>query len=104
MFERLGRRVFTRRKRVLVVGLCVLLLGGIWGGSVSKRLSSGGYYDPQQRIGPRRLTPSTTCSDVPAFDATVLFIADGDITAPVPSAAITGRTDGATARPQSTAT
>ena len=46
MFERLGVRVFARRKRVLIAGLVLLILGGLWGGSVSKHLSSGGYYDP----------------------------------------------------------
>jgi len=72
---------------VLVVGLCVLLLGGIWGGSVSKLLSSGGYYDPSSE-SVRAADVITHALGVPASDATVLFVAGDDITAPGPSAAV----------------
>ena len=88
MFERLGRRVFARRKRVLIVGVCVLLLGGIWGGAVSKRLSSGGYYDPHSE-SVRAGDAINHVLGVPSSDATVLFTADSDITAPASAAAIT---------------
>ena len=72
MFERLGVRVFAHRKRVLIAGLVLLVLGGLWGGSVSKHLSSGGYYDPHSEsvaAGNDILHKL----DVPAQDAIVLF-------------------------------
>src|SRR5450755_3518000 len=72
MFERLGAWVFGRRKAVLLVWLAVLVLGGLWGGSVSKRLSSGGYYDPQSE-SVKAGTEITHTLGVPETDAIVLF-------------------------------
>jgi uncharacterized membrane protein YdfJ with MMPL/SSD domain len=72
MFERLGARVFARRKRVLIVGLVLLILGGLWGGSVSKHLSSGGYYDPHSE-SVRAGNDIQHKLDVPTQDAVVLF-------------------------------
>ena len=72
MFERLGARVFARRKRVLIVGLVLLILGGLWGGSVSKHLSSGGYYDPHSE-SVRAGNDIQHKLDVPTQDAIVLF-------------------------------
>ncbi|HEY5050210.1 MAG TPA: MMPL family transporter [Acidothermaceae bacterium] len=87
MFERLGVRVFARRKRVLIVGLVLLILGGLWGGSVSKHLSSGGYYDPhsesvmagndiQHKLG------------VPTQDAIVLFTSRQPVSDPTVQQAV----------------
>ncbi len=87
MFARLAAVVFARRKLVLLVGLVAILAAGAWGGSVTKRLSGGGYYDPhsesvaaandiQHKLG------------VPASDATVLFTSQRPITDPQVGAAI----------------
>jgi RND superfamily putative drug exporter len=43
---RLGEFAVKRRRLVLVVGIVLLLLGGVIGGSVAKRLSNGGFDDP----------------------------------------------------------
>ena len=72
MFERLGAWVFGRRKAVLLVWLAVLVLGGLWGGSVSKRLSSGGYYDPHSE-SVKAGNEITHTLGVPETDALVLF-------------------------------
>src|SRR5450631_1123738 len=72
MFERLGAWVFGRRQAVLLVGLAVLVLGGLWGGSVSKRLSSGGYYDPHSE-SVKAGNEITHTLGVPETDAIVLF-------------------------------
>ena len=72
MFERLGVRVFARRKRVLIVSLLLLILGGLWGGSVSKHLSSGGYYDPNSE-SVKAGNDINNKLDVPTQDAVVLF-------------------------------
>jgi uncharacterized membrane protein YdfJ with MMPL/SSD domain len=72
MFERLGARVFSRRTRVLFVSLAVLILAGLWGGSVSKHLSSGGYYDPHSE-SVKAGNDIIHKVDVPATDAIVLF-------------------------------
>jgi uncharacterized membrane protein YdfJ with MMPL/SSD domain len=81
MFERLGVRVFGRRKRVLVVGLLLLILGGLWGGSVSKHLSSGGYYDPNSE-SVRAGYDINHKLDVPTQDAVVLFTSQQPISDP----------------------
>ena len=72
MFERLGVRVFARRKRVLIVSLLLLILGGLWGNSVSKHLSSGGYYDPNSE-SVKAGNDINNKLDVPTQDAVVLF-------------------------------
>ncbi len=72
MFERLGSAVYAHRKAVLLVGLIVIVLAGVWGGSVTKRLSGGGYYDP----GSQSVIAANDIKDklgVPSSDATVLF-------------------------------
>jgi uncharacterized membrane protein YdfJ with MMPL/SSD domain len=81
MFERLGVRVFARRKRVLIVGLLLLILGGLWGGSVSKHLSSGGYYDPHSE-SVRAGDDINHKLDVPTQDAIVLFTSQQPISDP----------------------
>jgi uncharacterized membrane protein YdfJ with MMPL/SSD domain len=93
MFERLGARVFSRRKVVLVVGLILLVLGGVWGGSVSKLLSSGGYYDPHSE-SVKAGNDITHKLDVPAVDAIVLFtstqsVSDPAVRGPIESALAT---------------
>ena len=92
MFERLGARVFARRKVVLVVGLIVLVLGGVWGGSVSKLLSSGGYYDPHSE-SVKAGDDITHKLDVPAVDAIVFFTS----TTPVSDPAVRGLIESALA-------
>jgi uncharacterized membrane protein YdfJ with MMPL/SSD domain len=92
MFERLGARVFGRRKVVLVVGLILLVLGGAWGGSVSKLLSSGGYYDPHSE-SVKAGDDITHKLDVPAVDAIVLFTS----TKPVSDPAVKGQIESALA-------
>lgn len=81
MFERLGAAVFARRRFVLVLGLVVMVAAGLWGGSVGKRLSSGGYYDPHSE--------SVVAADqiknvlgVPSDDVTVLFASKTRVTDP----------------------
>jgi RND superfamily putative drug exporter len=72
VFERLGGAVHRRRKAVLLVGLVVIVLAGLWGGSVTKRLSGGGYYDPNSES----VIAANDIKDklhVPSSDATVLF-------------------------------
>jgi RND superfamily putative drug exporter len=81
MFERLGVRVFARRKRVLIAGLVLLILGGLWGGSVSKHLSSGGYYDPHSE-SVRAGNDIQHKLDVPTDDAVVLFTSQQPISNP----------------------
>ncbi|HEY0871512.1 MAG TPA: MMPL family transporter [Acidothermaceae bacterium] len=81
MFERLGARVFNRRKRVLIVSLALLILGGLWGGSVSKHLSSGGYYDPHSE-SVKAGNDINHKVDVPTVDAIVLFTATTPVTNP----------------------
>jgi uncharacterized membrane protein YdfJ with MMPL/SSD domain len=87
MFEGLGRVVVARRRLVLAVGLVVIVAAGLWGGSVGKRLSSGGYYDPHSE--------SVVASDyikndlgVPSDDATVLFTSTQPVTDPAVAGAI----------------
>src|SRR3954469_18845121 len=43
---RLGQFAVRRRRLVLVLGLLLLLVAGVVGGSVQKRLSNGGFDDP----------------------------------------------------------
>ncbi len=81
MFERLGVRVFAHRKRVLIVGLLLLILGGLWGGSVSKHLSSGGYYDPHSE-SVKAGDDINHKLDVPTQDAIVLFTSQQPISDP----------------------
>jgi uncharacterized membrane protein YdfJ with MMPL/SSD domain len=81
MFERLGARVFARRKVVLIVGLVLLVLGGLWGGSVSKLLSSGGYYDPHSE-SVKADNDITHKLQVPAVDAIVLFTSTAQVSDP----------------------
>ena len=81
MFERLGVRVFAHRKRVLIAGLVLLILGGLWGGSVSKHLSSGGYYDPHSE-SVRAGNDIQHKLDVPTQDAVVLFTSQQPISDP----------------------
>jgi uncharacterized membrane protein YdfJ with MMPL/SSD domain len=81
MFERLGVRLFARRKRVLIAGLLLLVLGGLWGGSVSKHLSSGGYYDPHSE-SVRAGNDINHKLDVPTQDAIVLFTSAQPISDP----------------------
>jgi uncharacterized membrane protein YdfJ with MMPL/SSD domain len=87
MFERLGVRVFARRKRVLVAGLVLLILGGLWGGSVSKHLSSGGYYDPHSE-SVRAGNDIQHKLDVPTQDAVVLFTSEQSMSDPTVEHAI----------------
>ncbi|HET9186654.1 MAG TPA: MMPL family transporter, partial [Acidothermaceae bacterium] len=88
MFERLGGAVHARRKVVLLVGLIVILLAGLWGGSVTKRLSGGGYYDPHSES----VIAANDIKDklgVPSSDATVLFTsANAPVTDPQVAASI----------------
>jgi len=72
VFERLGGAVYRRRKVVLLLGLIVIVLAGMWGGSVTKRLSGGGYYDPNSEsvIAANDIKDKLS---VPSSDATVLF-------------------------------
>ncbi len=90
MFERLGGAVYARRKVVLLVGLVVIVLAGMWGGSVTKRLSAGGYYDPNSES----VTAANDIKDnlgVPSSDATVLFTsANKPVTDPQIAASIEG--------------
>jgi uncharacterized membrane protein YdfJ with MMPL/SSD domain len=81
MFEHLGGWVFARRKAVLLVGLVVLVLAGLWGGSVSKRLSSGGYYDPHSE-SVRAGNEITHALGVPETDAIVLFTSAQPVSSP----------------------
>ncbi|HEY5200914.1 MAG TPA: MMPL family transporter [Acidothermaceae bacterium] len=81
MFERLGVRVFARRKQVLIVSLLLLILGGLWGGSVSKHLSSGGYYDPHSESVQAGYDINHKL-DVPTQDAIVLFTSQQPISDP----------------------
>jgi uncharacterized membrane protein YdfJ with MMPL/SSD domain len=81
MFERLGVRVFARRKQILIVSLLLLILGGLWGGSVSKHLSSGGYYDPHSE-SVRAGYDINHKLDVPTQDAIVLFTSQQPISDP----------------------
>ncbi|MBX6370862.1 MAG: MMPL family transporter [Acidothermus sp.] len=88
MFERLGAVVFHRRRVIALIGLLMLILAALWGGDVTKRLSSGGYYDPHSES----VRAANAISDVlhlPSSDATVLFSAKEPITAPGPTRAIT---------------
>jgi uncharacterized membrane protein YdfJ with MMPL/SSD domain len=87
MFERLGVRVFARRKRVLIVGLVLLILGGLWGGSVSKHLSSGGYYDPHSE-SVRAGNDIQHKLGVPTQDAIVLFTSQQPVSDPTVEHAI----------------
>jgi uncharacterized membrane protein YdfJ with MMPL/SSD domain len=72
MFERLGEVMFRRRRAVGVLALIVIVLGGLWGGSVSKHLSGGGYYDPHSE-SVLAGTASTDDLGVPRSDAIALF-------------------------------
>ncbi len=87
MFERLGVRLFAHRKRVLIVGLVLLVLGGLWGGSVSKHLSSGGYYDPHSE-SVRAGNDIEHKLDVPTQDAIVLFTSQQPVSDPTVQHAI----------------
>ena len=81
MFERLGEMVFARRRLVLIMGLVVIVAAGAWGGSVAKKLSGGGYYDPHSEsvVAADRIT---TVLGVPSDDATVLFTSATSIAEP----------------------
>lgn len=81
MFERLGGAVFARRKIVLALGLVIMVVAGIWGGSVGKHLSSGGYYDPHSE-SVVAADQMKKVLDVPTDDATVLFTSQQPLTAP----------------------
>jgi len=87
MFERLGVRLFAHRKRVLIVGLVLLVLGGLWGGSVSKHLSSGGYYDPHSE-SVQAGNDIEHKLDVPTQDAIVLFTSQQPVSDPTVQHAI----------------
>jgi uncharacterized membrane protein YdfJ with MMPL/SSD domain len=87
MFERLGQRVFARRRLVLVVGLLVLVAAGLWGGSVSKRLSSGGYYDPHSE-SVKASNAMKTELGLPSVDVTVLLTSQQPVTDVATAAAI----------------
>ena len=87
MFERLGQRVFVRRRLVLVVGLLVLVAAGLWGGSVSKRLSSGGYYDPHSE-SVKASNAMKTELGLPSVDVTVLLTSQQPVTDAATAAAI----------------
>jgi uncharacterized membrane protein YdfJ with MMPL/SSD domain len=88
MFERLGIAVFHRRRIVLAVGLVVIVLAGMWGGSVSKRLSSGGYYDPHSE-SVAAANDIKNKLNVPSDDATVVFTsAAAPVTDPAVAASI----------------
>ena len=87
MFERLGARVFSRRTRVLFVSLAVLIVAGLWGGSVNKHLSSGGYYDPHSE-SVKAGNDITHKVDVPATDAIVLFTSTQPVSDPAIESAI----------------
>ena len=87
MFERLGARVFAHRKRVLIAGLVLLILGGLWGGSVSKHLSSGGYYDPHSE-SVKAGNDIEHKLDVPTQDAIVLFTSQRPVSDPTVQHAI----------------
>jgi uncharacterized membrane protein YdfJ with MMPL/SSD domain len=87
MFERLGVAVFARRRVVLIIGLAIIVLAGLWGGSVSKRLSSGGYYDPHSES----VIAANNIKDklgVPSNDATVLFTSDRPVSDPAVGSSI----------------
>ena len=87
MFERVGVRLFAHRKRVLIVGLVLLVLGGLWGGSVSKHLSSGGYYDPHSE-SVQAGNDIEHKLDVPTQDAIVLFTSQQPVSDPTVQHAI----------------
>src|SRR5450755_769178 len=87
MFEALGQRVFARRRLVLVVGLLVLVAAGLWGGSVSKRLSSGGYYDPHSE-SVKASNAMKTELGLPSVDVTVLLTSQQPVTDAATAAAI----------------
>jgi uncharacterized membrane protein YdfJ with MMPL/SSD domain len=72
MFERLGSAVFGRRRLVGILALLVVVFGGMWGGSVSKHLSGGGYYDPHSE-SVRASNAITDQLGVPRSDAIALF-------------------------------
>ena len=59
---------------MLIAALVLLILGGLWGGSVSKHLSSGGYYDPHSESVKAGYDINHKV-DVPTVDAIVLFTA-----------------------------
>jgi len=87
MFERLGAAIFARRKMVLLLGVAVIVIAGLWGGSVSKRLSSGGYYDPHSEsvIAANDIKHKL---GVPSSDATVVFTSNQPVTDPATAAGI----------------
>ncbi|MDQ1495672.1 MAG: putative drug exporter of the superfamily [Actinomycetota bacterium] len=87
MFERLGRSVFAHRRIVLIVGLVVLVAAGLWGGSVSKRLSSGGYYDPHSE-SVKASNAMKTKLGLPSVDVTVLLTSQTPVTDAATAAAI----------------
>ncbi|WP_242454415.1 MMPL family transporter [Bailinhaonella thermotolerans] len=47
MFETLGRLVYRARWSMLVIGLIVTVLSGVWGSGVFGQLSDGGFEDPR---------------------------------------------------------
>ncbi len=87
MFERLGNAVYRRRRLVLLVGLVVIVFAAVWGSSVSKRLSNGGYYDPHSEsvVAANHITDVI---GVPRSDATVLFESTKPITDPAVASSI----------------
>jgi RND superfamily putative drug exporter len=87
MFERLGGAVFASRKLVLITGLVVMVLAGLWGGSVGKHLSSGGYYDPKSE-SVVAADQMKKVLDVPTDDATVVFTSQQPLSAPGVQASI----------------
>ena len=46
MFERLGRIMYRRRRRVVAVALVLVALAGLWGTGVFGKLVGGGFDDP----------------------------------------------------------
>jgi RND superfamily putative drug exporter len=75
MFEALGRVVYRQRKLILVLGVLVLAVGGLWGGQVSKHLSAGGYYSTSSESARAADAINTTLGQ-PSADAIVLFRSD----------------------------
>jgi RND superfamily putative drug exporter len=87
VFERLGGAVYRHRRLVLVIGLLVIVVAAAWGGSVGKRLSSGGYYDP----GSESVLAASDIKHklaVPSSDMTVLFTSQQPVTNPEVAASI----------------
>src|SRR5579875_425886 len=89
MFDRLGRAMYHRRRLVIIIGIVLLALAALWGSDVTKRLSSGGYYDPHSE-SVQAANAITDVLHLPSSDATVLFTSREPITSPANAAAIVG--------------